>query len=172
MDRIVNGVVGWTHLMVSVVALVTGLLVLLMKKGTVTHKRVGYVYAMAMLLVNGTAFFLYRLFGGFGLFHWMAIVSLLTLAAGLYPVWTRKGKDYLITHFNFMYWSVVGLYCALMAEIFSRLPKIVLTPDGKPVTAFYSGVGIGIAVVMTLAVVCYLKFQPRWKKQFGEATPE
>jgi hypothetical protein len=65
-----------------------------------------------------------------------------------------------------MYWSVVGLYCALMAEIFSRLPKIVLTETGEPMTAFYKGVGIGIGVVMMIAVAFYIRYQPKWTKQY------
>lgn len=38
---------------------------------------------------------IYRLFGGFGIFHVFAIVSLLTLLAGMYPILTRKGKQYI-----------------------------------------------------------------------------
>ncbi len=88
----------------------------------------------------------------------------MTLFAGLYPVLTKKSKNYLLAHFNFMYWSVVGLYCAFMAEIFSRLPKIILTETGEPMTTFYKGVGIG--VVMTIAVTFFIKYKPKWTKQY------
>jgi uncharacterized membrane protein len=168
MENIVSNTTGLLHLIVSVIALVTGIMVLTMTKGTKTHKQIGYVYAVSMVLVNLTAFMIYKLYGKFGLFHWFAVISCVTLFAGLYPVLTKKSKDYLLTHFNFMYWSVVGLYCAFMAEIFSRLPKIVLTADGKPMTVFYKGVGIGIAVVMVIAVAFFIKYKPIWTKQYEQ----
>jgi FtsH-binding integral membrane protein len=119
-----------------------------------------------MILLNVTALLIYRLYGRFGIFHWFAVASCLTLLGGLYPVLTKKSKNYLLTHFNFMYWSVIGLYCALMAEIFSRLPKIILTASGEPMTIFYKLVGIGIALVMAIGIFFYIKYRPIWTRQF------
>lgn len=166
MENIINGPIGLLHLIASLIALITGLFILMAAKGTKIHKQSGYVYSVSMILVNLTAFMIYNLYGKFGIFHWFAVISFLTLFAGLYPVLTRKSKNYLLTHFNFMYWSVVGLYCAFMAEIFSRLPKIILTESGEPTTVFYKGVGIGIGVVMTIAVAFYIKYKPKWTKQY------
>lgn len=168
MGNIVSGTTGLIHLIVSIIALITGLFVLTTAKGTKTHKQIGYVYSISMILVNLTAFMIYKLYGKFGIFHWFAVISCLTLFAGLYPVLRKKGKNYLLTHFNFMYWSVVGLYCAFMAEIFSRLPKIILTETGEPMIAFYKGVGIGIGVVMTIAVIFFIKYKPKWTKQYEQ----
>lgn len=166
MEHIVSGITGFIHLIASIIALITGLFVLSTSKGTKTHKMVGYVYSLSMILLNLTAFMIYTLYGKFGIFHWFAVISCMTLFAGLYPVLTKKSKNYLLTHFNFMYWSVVGLYCAFMAEIFSRLPKIILTETGEPSTGFYKGVGIGIGVVMTIAVLFFIKYKPIWRKQY------
>lgn len=166
MENMVGSTTGLIHLIVSVIALITGLFVLASTKGTKMHKRIGYVYSISMVLVNLTAFMIYDLYGKFGLFHWFAVISCLTLFAGLYPVLTKKSKNYLLAHFNFMYWSVVGLYCAFMAEIFSRLPNIVLTETGEPTTAFYKGVGIGIGVVMAIAITFFIKYKPKWTSQF------
>lgn len=166
MENIISGTTGLIHLIVSVIALITGLFVLIAAKGTKIHKNVGYVYSVSMLILNLTAFMIYKLYGKFGIFHWFAVVSLVTLFAGLYPVFTKKSKNYLLTHFNYMYWSVVGLYSALMAEIFSRLPHIILTETGEPMTAFYKGVGIGMAVVMIIAIGFFIKYKPKWTKQY------
>ena len=117
MDNIVTGTTGLIHLISSIIALVTGLLVLTTTKGTTRHKKIGYIYVVSMVVLNLTAFMIYRLFGKFAIFHWFAVLSCLTLIAGMYPVLTKKSKNYLLTHFNFMYWSVVGLYCAFCAEI-------------------------------------------------------
>ncbi|KOY87552.1 hypothetical protein AD998_16685 [bacterium 336/3] len=166
MENIVKDTTGLIHLASSIIALVTGLYVIVAKKGTQVHKKVGYIYALAMLLVNLTAFMIYRLYGKIGIFHGFAILSCITLFAGLYPVITKKTNDYLVRHFRSMYWSVVGLYCAFVAEIFSRLPKYVLTPEGKPMVVFYQFVSIGTALVMMIGVFFFLKFKPIWEKQY------
>lgn len=168
MENIVSGTTGIIHLTASIFALITGLFVLIAKKGTRTHKQIGYVYSISMVLVNVTAFMIYKLYGKFGIFHWLAVVSCLTLFAGLYPVFTKKSNNYLLKHFNFMYWSVVGLYCAFMAEIFSRLPKILLSENGEPMTLFYKGVGIGIALVMLISVAFFIKLKPVWTKKYEQ----
>ena len=68
MDNYVFSTTGWIHLIASIVALITGTMILLMKKGTRVHIRIGYGYAAAMVVVVGTAFMIYRLFGGWGIF--------------------------------------------------------------------------------------------------------
>jgi uncharacterized membrane protein len=163
----ISGTVGLIHVLSSVIALITGLFVLVTVKGTRQHRQVGYVYAVAMLLVNGTAFMIYRLYGTFALFHWMAVVSLLTLVAGMVPILRKSGKNYKVVHFQFMYWSVIGLYCAFVAETFSRLPRVVLNENGEPMTVFYKFIGIGTALVMVVAIGFYIKYKPKWVKQFG-----
>lgn len=60
--------IGLLHLAAAIIALICGTLVLYMNKGTAKHKKVGYVYTGSMLIVIITAFGIYRLFNGFGLF--------------------------------------------------------------------------------------------------------
>ncbi|MFD2034260.1 DUF2306 domain-containing protein [Belliella marina] len=167
MGNITGNFIGQIHLLASIAALILGFYVLVSDKGTKRHKQVGYAYVLSMVLVNLTAFMIYRLFGKFGIFHWFAIISIMTIIAGLYPLISKKTKDYLVYHFNFMYWSVIGLYCALMAETFSRLPDIVLKETGEPNMVFYKFVGIGTAVVMVIGVSFYLKFRPIWQNKYG-----
>lgn len=40
--------VGLIHLISAIIALITGTMILVMKKGTLNHKRIGYVYVAAM----------------------------------------------------------------------------------------------------------------------------
>jgi uncharacterized membrane protein len=164
MDNIVNGTTGLVHLITSIIALITGAYVLLTRKGTQTHKRVGYVYVISMISLNITAFMIYRLFGKFGIFHWFAVLSCLTLFAGLYPVLKKKSKNYLLIHFNFMFWSVVGLYCAFCAEILTRIPFILDLPKKRQLFGILTGVSIFI--VMTIATIIFAKMKPKWTKQY------
>ena len=164
MDNIVTGTTGLIHLISSIIALVTGLLVLTTTKGTTRHKKIGYIYVVSMVVLNLTAFMIYRLFGKFAIFHWFAVLSCLTLIAGMYPVLTKKSKNYLLTHFNFMYWSVVGLYCAFCAEIVTRIPFLYDLPNKRQLFGILTGVSIFI--VMIIATIIFSKMKPKWTKQY------
>ncbi len=118
LNEIIHSNIGLFHFIISVLALISGTVVLLNVKGTTFHKRVGYVYVISMLTLNLSSFFIIS-FGGFSLFHFFAIVSLLTVLGGIYAVWKRY-KNWLTAHYYFMSWSVVGLYAALWSEIGTR----------------------------------------------------
>ncbi|MEY3500650.1 MAG: hypothetical protein RL308_2319 [Bacteroidota bacterium] len=164
MDNIVTGATGLIHLISSIIALVTGLLVLTTTKGTTRHKKIGYIYVVSMVVLNLTAFMIYSLFGKFGIFHWFAILSFLTLLLGIYPVLVKNFKNYLLVHFNYMYWSVVGLYCAFCAEILTRIPFIYDLPNKRQLFGILTGVSIFI--VMTIATIIFVKMKPKWTKQY------
>lgn len=118
MQNIISSPIGLVHVIFATLALLTGTIVLLQTKGTTLHKRIGYVYVISMLLMNATAFGIYRLFGGFGVFHVLAIVSLFALFGGMYPILNRKKvKNWYLQHLEVMGWSIVGLYAAFVAEV-------------------------------------------------------
>ena len=113
--------IGYLHLLFSIISMITGLIVILNTKGTKFHKRVGYVYVVNMLLLNISSFFISN-FNGFSIFHFFAIVSLITILAGMYPI-LKRTKNWLQKHYYFMAWSVVGLYCAFWSEVGTRFVK-------------------------------------------------
>jgi uncharacterized membrane protein len=114
---------GLVHTVFACLALCTGTLVLILGKGTATHRKLGYAYVCLMLLMNLSAFGIYRLSNGPGIFHFLALVSLFTIAGGLYCVWQRHTlRNWQMRHARFMAWSMVGLYAALVSEIATRLP--------------------------------------------------
>ncbi len=129
MENLIHSPIGLTHVASASVALVLGTLALAFRKGTLVHKRIGYAYVFAMLAVNATAFGIYKLFGGFGLFHFFAIVSLITMAIGMLPFLFRW-KNGLKFHISQMYYSVLGLYAAFFAETAVRVPASVKTWAG------------------------------------------
>lgn len=158
---------GLIHFIASIIALLLGTLVLALRKGTATHKLIGKLYALAMLIVLTTAFMTYRLFGTWGIFHWSAVLGTLTLLAGLLPIYLKRPqKGYIALHFSFMYWSIMGLYAAFVSETLVRMPKVVVE-SGIPNSVFYNMTGIGTGLVMGLGVFFFLKFKPKWDKQFG-----
>jgi len=165
-DYLITDNIGLVHLIASIVTLLTGTLMLGLTKGTNTHKKIGYVYSISMLILLVTAFTMYNLFGTWGIFHWTALVSSLTLIFGLIPIFTKRPKkNYGSLHFSFMYWSVIGLYGAFMAEILVRIPKIVVE-SGIPNKVFYNMTGIAVGITMGLGAYFFIKHKPKWEKIF------
>lgn len=77
-----GGPMGVVHVAFAVIAMAAGGVVFLIPKGTQLHRALGYAYVVSMLGLNVTALMIYRLFGSFGVFHYLALFSLLTVAAG------------------------------------------------------------------------------------------
>jgi uncharacterized membrane protein len=91
MNKLVGDSFGLVHLISGIVALIFGGFVIVLKKGTMIHKRVGYVYVMSMLILIVSSFGIYRLFGKFGLFHVFSLISTFSLLAGMIPVLKKLG---------------------------------------------------------------------------------
>ena len=100
------------HVLAAVSALLVGAAVLLVPKGTHTHRVIGTVYVLALVLVNVAALSLHRE-STFGVFHALAVASLVTIAVGLSPLLLGKRSPPVIaTHAYCMTWSYAGLVAA------------------------------------------------------------
>ncbi len=163
LDHIITDNTGMVHTIASVLALLFGTWVLLAKKGDRFHKQMGYAYTGSMAVVLLTSFFMYNLFGGFGIFHVFAIISSLTLIAGMVPILRRKPKTYISLHYNFMYWSVIGLYGAFLAEILTRIPPMLIK-DKEILPLFFNLVGLSIFIVMGIGYYIMFKKRKDWAK--------
>ncbi len=114
---------GLIHMIFGLVALVAGTVVVFLPKGGRWHRTLGHVYLTNMLALNVSALFVYRLYGRFGPFHWLALISLLSLIGGMVPLFTRRPKgEWLRLHAAFINGSYIGLIAATAAEITSRIP--------------------------------------------------
>lgn len=153
MRQIIFSEIGLIHLIASISALIFGTMVLVLTKGTKFHKQIGYVYAVSMLGVLATAFMIYRLFGRFGIFHITAMISTISLLGGMLPVILRKPvNSWLNWHYGFMYWSVIGLYAAFVAETMVRIPQ----------TPFYGMVGFASFGVTVIGVIIFGIYKKKW----------
>jgi len=138
---------GWVHTSFGIVALLAGTAVIFIRKGTRWHRTLGHVYLTSMISLNVTALFIYRLFGHFGPFHWLAASSLLTLLVGMIPVFTRRPKGlWLERHAIFINVSFIGLVAATVSEITSRIPA--LENGFGLVVGLTSALVIGIGMVL------------------------
>lgn len=158
MENLVGDTIGLAHLLSSLFALIFGTFILILKKGTKRHKQIGYAYVISMAILLTTSLMIYRLFNGWGIFHYATIASLVTTAFGMIPVWTKKPtKTWAFRHFSFMYWSVIGLYAAFASEVLTRIPE----------TPFFGMVGVATAIIMILGGVFFSINKPKWIKIFG-----
>lgn len=157
MENLYHDTSGLIHLITAALAVLSGTAVILMQKGSRRHKQIGYVYVISMTIMLLTSFMIYRLFDGFGIFHFFSIVSTLTLLGGMVPALLRKPSNWLPLHFSFMYWSVFGLYAAFVAEIFTRVPGM----------QFYNMLGVAIFLVMGAGYFFWYKNKKKWSAQMA-----
>jgi uncharacterized membrane protein len=123
------------HTACGLVALVAGAVVVLMPKGTRRHRQAGWVYVISMALLCATSFFIFELFGGFGVFHVMALVSSVSVLGGMVAPLLLRGRvrgGWLDMHFQFMLWSYVGLVMATGSHFMTPLESLLArhTPWG------------------------------------------
>lgn len=157
MENLVGDKTGLIHLVSSCFALLFGTLVLVSKKGTSRHVKIGYLYVVSMGVLLLTAFMIYRLFNGWGIFHYATVFSLLTIALGMIPIWRKKPVNkWKYQHFSFMYWSVIGLYAAFAAEILTRIPK----------TPFFGMVGLASGLIMLVGSIIFIRNKAKWIRVF------
>ena len=146
MSQLIGDEIGFIHVIASCFALISGTLVLVLKKGTKLHIKAGYFYVINMGILLITALMIYRLFNGWGIFHNMTILSIVTLVMGMLPVWFKKPiNKWKYLHFTFMYWSIIGLYAAFAAEVLTRIPD----------TPFYGMVGLATFAIMLMGGVFF-----------------
>ena len=141
---------GIIHTACGVGALACGLGVLVRPKGTRGHRILGWAYVASMGGLLATAFLIYRLFGGFGPFHWAAVAGAATLAGGLAPVRRRRPRGaWREQHAYLMSYSYLGLLAATGAEIATRTPGVAFTAGA--VVASLAVVGGGAVVIRRTA---------------------
>ena len=145
---------GLVHTASAVAALALGPAIFFRRKGDRLHRRLGWAYVTSMIVLNGTAFAIYDLFGHWGPFHYAAIASSATLAMGLVPAITRRPRGrWLERHYAGMAWSYAGLGAAAVAETLTRLPAAwPALGASAPMRFFWIATGVGSAAVMVLAV--------------------
>lgn len=158
MENIAGDEIGLIHLISSCLALIFGTYILVAKKGTKLHIKIGYLYVISMGILICTAFMIYRLFNGWGIFHYTTLVSLISIVLGMVPIWTKKPKNnWKHLHFTFMYWSVIGLYAAFAAETLVRIPK----------SSFYGMVGLATGGIMLIGGIIFGINKKKWERIFG-----
>ena len=115
---------GWAHIFVCALALISGTLQLAGRKGTPAHAHRGNVYFLSMVIANVTALFIFHgdlllhhgkppvvVGQGFGMAHWLAVITLAVLLLGRIAASRQRMAFFAYAHPISMivtYWFLVG----------------------------------------------------------------
>ena len=108
---------------------------------------------------------IYRVHNTFGVLHFFAVVSTITLALGMLPMYRKGYENPRLTHLAWMYWAVIGLYCAFAAEVFTRLPYFLSLE--KSYSNFYALVGVASGLVAMVGGRFFRQKKAIWEELFG-----
>lgn len=103
-----------------------------------------------MVSMSGTALAIFELSGQFGPFHWLALMSSVSVLAGYQPTWHKTPK-WRYPHAYFMVGSYIGLTAGAAAEVVSRVPN----------WSFWPSVIISSVVVIVVGTLMMWKLVPR-----------
>jgi uncharacterized membrane protein len=103
------------HLSAALPAIALGIAVLLRRKGTSSHKLLGWIWVAAMALVAGSSFWIVELRAdaGFSLLHLLSLWTLTCLACAIWAI--KRGR--VGTHQGFMVGVFIGLLAAGIASL-------------------------------------------------------
>ena len=159
MHEFIQGPFGAVHFVSAILAMIVGALVLSQPKGTVNHKRLGYIYFSSMLALNLSAIPITNMTGSVGLFHLFVVFSLpVTLAALYFPVFARHNPKWKLRHFEFMFWSYIGLIAAFIAEAIVRFSFLLMTNRATANRELEAVNGFWVAALITLIVFVFAEF--------------
>jgi uncharacterized membrane protein len=112
--------IGWIHTIASLIALVTGAVVLVRPKGTPVHRLRGRIYALALAATCLTSFAIYRQ-GTFWFPHWFGVASLIVVSAGVALAHFKRPRGWMHLHLTCMVASYYMLIGGGVNEVFLRV---------------------------------------------------
>jgi uncharacterized membrane protein len=157
--------IGFIHVVCSILALPLGAVVLLRPKGTRSHIRFGWAYLTTMICVNVSALAVYHLTGRFNVFHLLAILNLAIIGVALLHIlYRRRMRKWLWRHYQYMSWSYVGLLAAAVNEALVRIPFLNNEGAGPSPALQLSATG----VLLGLAALIIFSMQRRLLVRYGD----
>lgn len=127
----ITSATGGTHAVLAVICLLLGPLIFMRRKGDKTHKMLGRIWALMMLVLNITALMTYELHGRPNLFHAFAILNLIALIpAFVFIKKYQKSRDpkHLRQHQELMAWAYFGLAAAGVWQGVTTLLRFDMLP--------------------------------------------
>ncbi len=153
-----GNIISLLHISSALLALLLAAVVLIAPKGTRFHKRMGYVFAVTLLLVNGSAALMYNLTGRFNLLHVFVMISLVSLIYGMIPAIRRKPANWLRRHISGMTGAALGVWAAGLAELTIRVLPGFLNPT--QIMGIAAGIGVVFFFLIGFLIGRFMKALP------------
>lgn len=162
----IHSTIGAVHFTASITGLATGAYLLLTTKGTKRHKNIGYVFTIALLLVNLSALFIYDFNDGrISVFHFLIPVSLFFLIYGIYPMIRNRTPLSIHRHIIGMDGAALGLWAAGATEFFVRELSVGLSKEQFILYSFL--ISLPFALMITFNIIYFNKQLKKTGKASG-----
>jgi len=148
---------GWFHTVLGVVALVTAFYTLFKYKMISLSNRSGKLYVLVTIVVAGSALGIYNQ-GGFGVAHWLAVLTLAAVSGGIIMEKLR-----LLGRFS-IYFQALGYSSTLLFHMIPAITDFLRRlPLGDPfVDSFSDPLVVGFHKLFLLIFVVAMAVQLRW----------
>ena len=148
---------GWFHTVLGVVALVTAFYTLFKYKMISLSNRSGKLYVLVTIVVAGSALGIYNQ-GGFGVAHWLAVLTLAAVSGGIIMEKLR-----LFGRFS-IYFQALGYSSTLLFHMIPAITDFLRRlPLGEPfVDSFSDPLVVGFHKLFLLIFVVAMAVQLRW----------
>ena len=148
---------GWFHTVLGVVALVTAFYTLFKYKMISLSNRSGKLYVLVTIVVAGSALGIYNQ-GGFGVAHWLAVLTLAAVSGGIIIEKLR-----LFGRFS-IYFQALGYSSTLLFHMIPAITDFLRRlPLGDPfVDSFSDPLVVGFHKLFLLIFVVAMAVQLRW----------
>jgi uncharacterized membrane protein len=162
--------IGWVHTLACLIALVAGGWNIVGAKGTPRHILMGRVYVVAMIVLNLSAFAIYKFDiaqfapfkagpNVFGFFHWLAVAALVFVLVGYYAARHQNRAFWSYVHPVAMTLSYYDLVGGGINEAFARLDPLralaVASTGGARFGAPVIGMTQTAAMAATIIMIVY-----------------
>lgn len=106
----------WLHLIAALLALGLGIANLVLIKGTLRHRTVGWIWITSMLFVTLSSFFIRELNDGeFSWIHGLTVWTLFCMLAAIFSI----RRSWIRVHAGFMFGTMIGV---IVAGAFTLVP--------------------------------------------------
>lgn len=148
---------GWFHTVLGAVALVTAFYTLFKYKMISLSNRSGKLYVLVTIVVAGSALGIYNQ-GGFGVAHWLAVLTLAAVSGGIIMEKLR-----LFGRFS-IYFQALGYSSTLLFHMIPAITDFLRRlPLGDPfVDSFSDPLVVGFHKLFLLIFVVAMAVQLRW----------
>ncbi len=158
----IHSTAGLIHFIFATAGLILGAYLLIVKKGTNSHKLLGKIFGVSLIIVNISALFIYDFNDGkIGPFHYLIPVSLFFLLYGWIPmIFKKRTKNTIKKHIIGMIGASLGLWAAGATEYYMReMVTEGMSKNAQILNSFL--ISLPFAILITVLITVHIKKQDR-----------